>query len=227
MINYNTSIIVKQSQFFMNLNITKEVCVDSYYTAFNAEKLGADRLELCSNLELDGLTPSKKLIEKSIKNISIPLKIMIRPRKGNFIYNQNEIDQMIIDIDFCQNLGINEIVFGALNSKKQADINILKKITKKFPEINITFHKAIDLTNDIFTEINKLTSIPQIKSILTSGGSSNAISGSDNIKKIISLFNDRLTIIAAGRITKKNLPQIHSLINGTDYHGKKIVGNLN
>ena len=110
MINYNTSTIVKQSQFFMNLDITKEACVDSYNAAFNAERLGADRLELCSNLGLDGLTPSKKLIEKSIKNISIPLKIMIRPRKGNFIYNQNEINQMIIDIDFCQNLGINESI---------------------------------------------------------------------------------------------------------------------
>ena len=73
----------------MNLNFTKEACVDNIDAAINVEKKGADQIELCSRLDLDGLTPSKKLILQTIKRVSIPIKVMIRSRPGNFIYNQN------------------------------------------------------------------------------------------------------------------------------------------
>ena len=105
----------------MNLNFTKEACVDNIHDAINVEKNGADQIELCSRLDLDGLTPSRKLILQTIRKVSIPIKVMIRSRPGNFTYNQDDINTMIDSIKFCLKNGINDIAFGALNSKRKID----------------------------------------------------------------------------------------------------------
>ena len=97
-----------------NNSIIKEACVETVKEAILAEKQGADRIELCYRLEYDGLTPAKNIIEKSIKSLSIPIKVMIRPRKGNFIYNEKEIMEMESKIEMCKNIGITEVVFGLL-----------------------------------------------------------------------------------------------------------------
>jgi len=97
-------------------SITKEACVETVEEAILAEKRGADRVELCDRLEYDGLTPSKQNIEKLIMSLSIPIKVMIRPRKGNFIYNEKEIMEMESKIEMCRSIGITEVVFDSSNS---------------------------------------------------------------------------------------------------------------
>lgn len=207
----------------MNLNFTKEACVDSIGDAINVEKNGADQIELCSRLDLDGLTPSKKLILQTIRRVSIPIKVMIRSRPGNFTYNQNDVNTMLDSIEFCQKNGINEIAFGALNSNMKIDEKIINQIVSKYTGLNITFHKAIDLVDNQINEIQKLLKFNQIKAVLTSGGQKNAVDGQENIKKLSECFKDEIDIIAAGSITNKNIKKIHKTLGLKIYHGKKIV----
>ena len=207
----------------MNLNFTKEACVDSIDDAINVEKNGADQIELCSRLDLDGLTPSKKLILQTIRRVSIPIKVMIRSRPGNFTYNQNDVNTMLDSIEFCQKNGVNDIAFGALNSNRKIDEKIINQIVSKYTGLNITFHKAIDLVDNQINEIQKLLKFNQIKAVLTSGGQKNAVDGQENIKKLSERFKDEIDIIAAGSITNKNIKKIHKTLGLKIYHGKKIV----
>ena len=209
----------------MNLNFNKEACVDTIDNAISVEKNGADQIELCSRLDLDGLTPSKKLILQTIRRVSIPIKVMIRSRPGNFTYNQNDVNTMLDSIEFCQKNGINDIAFGALKSNRKIDEKIINQIVSKNTELNITFHKAIDLVDNQINEIKKLLKFNQIKAILTSGGKKNATEGQKNIKKLFKRFKDEIDIIAAGSITNKNIKKIHKTLGLKIYHGKKIVDN--
>ena len=82
------------------MNFIKDACVESINGAFAAEKNGADRIEICSNLELDGLTPSREIVHKLIETLNIPIKVMIRPKAGDFCYNRQEIKEMFDEIEY-------------------------------------------------------------------------------------------------------------------------------
>ena len=208
-------------------NICLEACVENLEEAILAEKKGANRLELCSRLDLDGLTPNFNLTKKVLKKISIPIKVMIRERDGNFVYSENEIFSMQNQIEIFKSIGVLEVVFGALNINNKVDIQVTTRLAKHAFPMNVTFHKAIDQTTNILSELQSIKSIPGISSVLTSGGKSNAESGYKIIKEMIKVADNKINIIAAGRITNKNLQYLHSKIGAMDYHGRKIVGGLN
>ena len=208
------------------LNIIKEVCVDSYRDALFAEQLGADRIELCSSLDQDGLTPKRKTIKLLSKELTIPLKVMIRPRPGNFNYNETELVQMESDILFCKEQGIEEIVLGVLNGKQHVDLISLERLVKFSSPMKITFHKAIDETVNIFEEIEKLVIYKNITSILTSGKGKFVLDNKDLLIKIIEQFKNKINIILAGGIAKNNFEYIHNVFHWNEYHGRRIIGNL-
>ena len=207
-------------------DIIKEACVETFEEAILAEKKGADRVELCSRLDLDGLTPERKIIEKVLGALSIPIKIMIRPRAGNFSYNDQELNRMKEDILFCKDLNVQGVVFGILDQNKTIDMENMKYLSDIADDLEITFHKAIDQTNSIIDEIDRLLTIGSISSILTSGGAYNAHAGSRFLKKALEKYEDIITIIPAGSITKNNIHELHQIIGAKEYHGRKIVGDL-
>ena len=211
---------------YQNNSIIKEACVETVKEAILAEKRGADRVELCDKLEYDGLTPTKQNIEKSIEFLSIPIKVMIRPRKGNFIYNEKEIMEIESKIEMCKSIGITEVVFGLLKSDNNIDYISTERLVRKAYPMSVTFHKAIDITSDILNSIEKLVPISGITSILSSGGEKTAYHGKERMKEIINRFRNRFNVIAAGSITESNLTEIHNFIGAKEYHGRKIVGNL-
>jgi len=206
--------------------IIKEACVETFEEAILAEKKGADRVELCSRLDLDGLTPERKIIEKVLGALSIPIKIMIRPRSGNFSYNDHELNIMKEDILFCKDLNVQGVVFGLLDQNKTIDIENMKYLSNIADGLEITFHKAIDQVGIIIDEIDRLLAIGSISSILTSGGAFDAQSGSSFLKKLAEKYQDIITIIPAGSITKNNIHELHHKIGAKEYHGRKIVGDL-
>ena len=207
-------------------DIIKEACVETFEEAILAEKKGADRVELCSRLDLDGLTPERKIIEKVLGALSIPIKIMIRPRAGNFSYNDQELNRMKEDILFCKDLNVQGVVFGILDQNKTIDMENMKYLSDTADNLEITFHKAIDQTDSIIDEIDRLLAIGSISSILTSGGGYNAHAGSSLLKKAVEKYQDIITIIPAGSITKNNIHELHQIIGAKEYHGRKIVGDL-
>ena len=207
-------------------DIIKEACVETFEEAILAEKKGADRVELCSRLDLDGLTPERKIVEKVLGALSIPIKIMIRPRPGNFSYNDQELNRMKEDILFCKDLNVKGVVFGILDQNKTIDMENMKYLSDTADNLEITFHKAIDQTDSIIDEIDRLLAIGSISSILTSGGAYNAHAGSRLLKKAVEKYEDIITIIPAGGITKNNIHELHRKIGAKEYHGRKIVGDL-
>ena len=201
----------------------KEACVESTDQAVNAERNGADRIELCKNLDQDGLTPEIDVIQNTIESVNIPVKVMIRPRPGNFVYSHNEIKSMEQDIDLCKKLNVPEVVIGILTGNGNIDTIITKRLASQAFPMAITFHKAIDQTQDILYELDQLSKIQEISSILTSGGKKTAQKGQSLLREIIDQYGKRFNIIAAGSVTHENFDEIHGLINAQEYHGKNLI----
>ncbi len=151
---------------------------------------------------------------------------MIRPRGGNFVYSDDELNTMEDEINQCKIMGITEIVFGVLTKDNTIDFDVTQTLAKRAVPMKVTFHKAIDEAPNILSELRKLKSIPEISSILTSGGQATAKEGAEVLKEMIQISGNDIVIIPAGKITDENIKEIHELIGANEYHGRKIVGEL-
>ena len=209
-----------------NSLLIKEACVDSFDQARKAEMLGANRLEICKDLHLDGLTPKIDVVNKIIKEVSIPIKVMIRPRSGNFVYNEFETLKMEQEINQFKSIGVKEFVIGALTQTNTIDTEKISRLCSKIYPLTSTFHKAIDYTQDLINQIKSLSKFKEIGSILTSGGKKTAFDGKYKLNEIIKKFCDRFQVIAAGSITNMNLELLKNEIYTNEFHGKEIVGSL-
>ena len=203
-----------------------EACVETIQQGLLAEKKHADRIEFCQRLDLGGVTPDHDLIRTAINKIKIPVKIMIRPRGGDFIYSDSEIDRMKSDIKYCKSIGVEEVVLGALNNNGEVDYSLTQHLAKLAMPMKVTFHKAIDEVSNYMNALKTLSTMQNIDSVLSSGTKENALAGKEYIKIASEEFSETLNIIAAGSITNTNLKEIHSELNMKEYHGKKIVGDL-
>jgi len=203
-----------------------EACVESFQEAVKAESNGADRIELCAELEIGGTTPSYALIESTYKVLKIPIMVMIRPRGGNFNYSTSEIKMMKQSIDICKSIGVYGIVFGILTNKNLVDAARTEDLVKHAQPLPITFHKAIDDTPKIPEAVDILKNIDGITRILTSGGCETAMEGAKVINQMVDQTKEKLIIVAAGRITNENLESIKSKLSTSEFHGRKIVGKL-
>lgn len=204
----------------------KEACVETFEEAVSAEKKGADRIELCADLHLDGLTPSVELMQKTCAKLKIPVMVMIRPRGGDFVYSEEEISQMKSDIDKAKNAGVFGVVLGLLTKNNHIDVENTRLLAEYAQPMPVTFHKAIDLLAEPVEGAKTLAEIPGITRILTSGGKATAKDGSDVIRKMMDAVAGKVVILIAGKITSGNLNEIENITGGTEFHGKKIVGNL-
>ena len=205
------------------MQIIKEVCVDSFLNAVNAEKKGANRIELCARLDLDGLTPNKKLIKKVFSNLSIPIRVMIRPKHPSFIYSEEDIQRMMEDINYCKKLGVDGVVLGCLNEDSNFNMNQINLLSEIAKPLNVIIHKAIDKTDSVLNSLLLLLKNKNINGVLSSGGKTFAIDAIKTLKKMLDLVPNNFEIINAGGITYKNINELHSLIQGKYYHGKKII----
>ena len=207
----------------MTNGLLLEACVETPTQCLNAQNAGADRLELCGRLDLDGLTPTMEVVKEVKKIINIPFKVIVRPRPGNFVHSNEEVDEMIQSIQEFQSIGINQFVIGILNEHQEIDESKTRKIVNLFPEAVFTIHKCIDETKDPINALEALIPYPNIKYVLTSGKAKTALEGAEMLREMIQKSRGRITIISAGKITKSNLENVLNVIGGSEYHGKRIV----
>ena len=205
------------------MQIIKEVCVDSLEDAIKAEKNGANRIELCGRLDLDGLTPSRDLISNAFSILKIPIRVMIRPKHPSFEYSEEEINTMIDDIKFCKSLGVDGVVFGCLDENSNFQMDQIDRLSIIAKPLNVIIHKAIDYTNSVLDSLSLISKNSNINGVLTSGGERFAINAVETLKKMLVLVPDKFEIIMAGGITFENFESLHALSNGKFYHGKKII----
>ena len=204
-----------------------EACTESFEEALQAEKLGANRIELCADLHLGGLTPSFELMQLTCSALKIPVMVMIRPREGDFVYSEKEISQMKKEIGLAKKAGAAGIVFGLLTKENKIDISNTKLLTEFAQPLQVTFHKAIDELDDPVEGVKGLLKIKGIARILTSGGKPTAKEGTETILKMMAAAAGQITVLVAGKVTNINLEKIMALTSANEFHGRKIVGELN
>jgi copper homeostasis protein len=211
----------------MHRTIILESCVESKTEAISAQKNGAHQLEICSRLDLEGLTPKVETVRDIRLSVNLPCKVMIRCREGSFYYSQDEINTMVGEIHTFKAFKLDGFVFGALTKDEgntiKPDINAINQICKAaFPQ-SVTIHKAIDLCHDILLSIELLKEITNVKFILSSGGAQNAVSGAEMLVRMQLKAGKNISVIAAGSINPSNL---YTLVESTGlnyFHGRRIV----
>lgn len=176
-----------------------------------AERGGATRVELCSALIEGGVTPSAGLIETTRAAISIPMHVMIRPRAGDFFYDAHEFQAMQRDIVAARKLGAHGIVFGMLNVDGTVDLTRTRELAELARPLPVTFHRAFDMTSDLFPALEDLCSIG-IDRVLTSGGEQNAYLGHRTIAELVKKAQGRIAIMAGSGIKPENA---HRLLEET------------
>lgn len=207
----------------MDTTLIFEACVETLEDALIAEKRGANRIELCSALDQDGLTPSPELTVQCIQSLSIPVMAMVRPRGGNFVYTEDEILLMEAEIEYFKGSGVAGVVFGLLTDDGNVDVDNTRRLTNLAFPLEVTFHKAIDYSNDILKSFQELNAIDGITRVLTSGGMDTAWNGRHILKQMQDLPGRQIKIIAAGKVLPENRTQIAEFTGATELHGKRIV----
>jgi copper homeostasis protein len=201
-------------------NYSIEACVTSPEQAISAEQKGADRIELCVRLETEGMTPDTDLVQLILEHVRIPVRIMIRETETGYACDHDILRRMIYSISILKNYPIEGFVLGVTKQQRidRPAMQILIEHCLPFP---ITFHKAIDLSEDVVDDIQWLNAFPTVDTLLTSGGAERAIDGVEQIVRMKSLFIGN--IMAAGKIVPEMLPALHEKLDLNWYHGRSIV----
>jgi copper homeostasis protein len=204
----------------MQANILEIACFN-YESALIASNAGTDRIELCEEMELGGITPAKALLRQVKENISIPVFVMIRPRAGDFVYKEDEFSEMKKSIRDLKDLS-DGFVFGILDPENNVDINRNKELVKlAFPK-PCTFHRAFDSVKDGYISIDKIVSCG-FKTILTSGLSPTAVQGAGRISDFIKYADRRIVIMPGGGIRSSNVSLIKKRTNAGVYHSSAVM----
>jgi len=208
----------------MSENIVLEVCANSVDSAIAAQEGGAYRVELCDNLYEGGTTQSMAAIELTRHLIDIKLNVLIRPRGGDFCYNNAEFEIMRRDIIHAKNIGVDGIVIGILTKDGHIDVSRLSKLLKAAGTLPITFHRAFDMAKEPFVALKQLIDLG-IKRILTSGQQNKAIDGTDLIAELVKQANNKIIIMPGSGVDVGNAKELINKTKVTEIHAscrKKI-----
>jgi copper homeostasis protein len=201
-----------------------EVAAFTPNAALAAYKAGADRIELCSGYAEGGLSPSAATIMWVREKVTVPMHVMIRPRIGDFVYNEAEKEIMLRDIQFCKDHKVDGIVAGALTDEGEIDAGFTRELVKAAYPMSVTFHRAFDLCRDLPTALEGLIKCG-VHRVLTSGGEANCIAGLQIIAELLKQAEGRIIILPGGGINPENVSKIFKLKGISEIHlsGKILV----
>ena len=194
-----------------------EVCANSYESAINAEVGGANRIELCKDLHLDGLTPDDETVISTLNKLKIPVFILVRPRSGNFVYTNEEFELMKSDIIKFKKLGCSGIVSGVLKKDNTIDLERTKELVELTRPLEFTFHRAFDKIIDPIKGLEELIEIGADR-ILTSGQEDSAIKGIKLIEELIEIAANRIAIMPGSGVKSDNINNFKA-IGANEIHG--------
>jgi copper homeostasis protein len=195
-----------------------EICVDSLDSAVTAEKGGADRVELCSDLLEGGITPSSGLIQAVRSKIDIPIFVMIRPRGGDLYFSASEFDIMVSDLREAKRLGADGVVLGLLTTGGQVDVERTSRLVEMAYPMQVTFHRAIDMAPDMEQACEDIV-LTGAHRILTSGGKETAQEGAAQIARLVQIAHGRIGIMVGSGIRAHNVQEVARLTGAKEFHG--------
>jgi copper homeostasis protein len=197
--------------------IKLEICANSVASCIAAEQGGAHRIELCDNLLEGGTTPSYATIILARQKVSIDLYPIIRPRGGDFLYNDLEFAIMEKDVALCKQLGCNGIVIGLLTADGRVDVVRTKKLVDQAWPMGVTFHRAFDMTEDPLQALSDIISTG-CERILTSGQRNTAPEGTELLNKLVQLAEDQIIIMAGSGVRANNIEMLVKETGATEFH---------
>lgn len=197
--------------------IKLEICAQSIESALIAEDAAADRIELCAALELGGVTPSPALIRETLRRLTIPTCILVRPRAGNFVYSKAEFEIIKNDIIFCRDNGAAAVVVGVLTDENELHIDRMSELVALAGSMQIVCHRAFDRTPNVSKSLDALIKMG-FHRVLTSGGKENVVEGQANLKQLVVQAADQITILAGGGVTSAKVAALLEATNLTEVH---------
>ncbi|NUN70439.1 MAG: copper homeostasis protein CutC [Bacteroidetes bacterium] len=206
----------------MNRRVTVEIAVDSLEDAVAAQQGGAHRLELCSDLAQDGLSPSPALLAAVRAAVSIPVFVMVRPRAGGFQYTDKEAAEMARQIERCKEEGADGIVLGLLDAERNIDIVRTQKLIGLAAPLSVTFHRAFDGAAEPFNALEGIIACGATR-LLTSGQKETAIAGKGTIRGLAERSNGRIIILPGAGIDASNVKELTEIPGITEVHLSKGV----
>lgn len=205
-----------------NIHPAIEICVDNAQSACAAEAGGAKRIELCNSLTEGGTTPSAGLIEVVRNSIDIDIHVLIRPRRGDFLYSDMEFEIMKKDIAMAKQLGANGVVLGILKKDGNVDTGRMQALIEHAMPMSVTFHRAFDLTPDPLKALDDLLHL-KIDRLLTSGQEKTALLGANLIRELILRADGKLIIMPGGGINPRNIRDIAKITGAKEFHSSALI----
>lgn len=202
-----------------------EICAGSVESAIAARNGGAKRIELCAALEIGGITPSEGLIAEARKVEGLALNVIIRPRGGDFLYDEHEISCMEHDIHTCKRLGVDGVVIGALTAEGNIDTATCKRLIDAADGMSVTFHRAFDMCRDPQKSLEEIIALGCHR-VLTSGQAATAEAGATQLKELIQQADGRIIIMPGCGVGSNNAARIIEATGATEIHAsaRKSVG---
>ena len=200
----------------MPTGLLLEIAVDSLARAMAAERAGADRLELCANLDVGGLTPSLELIRQIRAAVNIPIHVLVRPRAGIFVYNSSEFAEMKEDIDAIGDETVQGVVLGLLLADGSIDSQRTAELVALASPMQVTFHRAFDAAKDVAALEDVVVTGAQ--RVLTCGGAADAQTGASVLRSLIQLAGNRITILPGGGLHPGNIAEVARVTGAQEMH---------
>lgn len=194
-----------------------EVCVDSWESAVRAACAGADRLELCGDLLVGGISPSPYLIRQVQRAVDIPINVLLRPRFGDFCFTKEEKEVLLEEVEFCNLVGVNGVVIGALTPEGDLDTVFLQQCADRAEGMKMTLHRCFDVCRDPYEALEQAIALG-FDTILTSGQRAKAPDGVELLKELHCQAAGRIHIMAGSGVSPSNIPAIFEATGIAHYH---------
>ena len=194
-----------------------EICANSVESCIAAMNGGTHRVELCAGIPEGGTTPSYGEIMIARRLPSLLLHVIIRPRGGDFLYDDTELETMVEDIRVARRIGVDGLVFGCLTANGDIDMDAMKKLMAEAGDCPVTFHRAFDRCRDPFAALEQIIDLGA-KHILTSGQAPTAPQGAELIRKLVEKAQGRISIMAGCGVNESNIRQLAESTGVREFH---------
>ncbi len=201
----------------MSMEYFLESCCTDVEQIRRAQEAGARRIELCENLAVGGVTPSAELLKAAISVAKVPVNVLVRPRGGDFVFSAAEADTMLRDIELCREAGAAAVVIGALDSRGDVDMPLMRRLCDAASGMSVTFHRAFDVCADPLAAFEDVLALGCDR-LLTSGHESDAFKGRFFIAELVERAAGRIIVMPGCGVRRSNIARIAADTGAVEFH---------
>lgn len=201
----------------MSMEYFLESCCTDVEQIRRAQEAGARRIELCEKLAVGGVTPSAELLKAAISVAKVPVNVLVRPRGGDFVFSAAEADTMLKDIELCRKAGAAAVVIGALDSRGDVDMPLMRRLCDAASGMSVTFHRAFDVCADPLAAFEDVLALGCDR-LLTSGHESDAFKGRFFIAELVERAAGRIIVMPGCGVRRSNIARIAADTGAVEFH---------